>query len=103
MAPSVNLQITIGKSTLENGIYTIKYDKDNIENSDVIFRGETQTASVESLTKTIELVCLKSLSYEEILSYGSNLSILIEIEPPIGDGQNGNIDNTPKTLYIENV
>ena len=103
MAPSVNLQITIGKSTLENGIYTIKYDKDNVENSDVIFRGKTQTASGQSLTKTIELVCLKSLSYEEILSYGSNLSILIEIEPLIGDGQNGNVDNTPKTLYIENV
>lgn len=101
MASSVNLQITIGKSTLENGIYTIKYDKDNIENSDVIFRGETGESLTK--TKTIELECLKSLSYEEILSYGSNLSILIEIAPPIGGGQIGDVDNTPKTLYIENV
>ena len=90
----------IGKTTLENGIYTIKDDE---ERSDVIFREEIQATLGDSLTKTITLTCLKSLSYEEILSYGSNLSILIKIAPPIGNGPIGDTNNTPKTLYIEDV
>ena len=95
---SVGLQITIGKTTLENGIYTIKDDE---ERSDVIFRGEI--APGETLTKTITLICLKSLSYEEILSYGSNLSILIEIAPPAENSPIGDTNSTQKTLYIEDV
>ena len=96
---SVGLQITIGKTTLENGIYTIKDDE---ERSDVIFRGET-LALPQSFTKTITLECLKSLSYEDILDYGSNLSILIEIAPPAENSPIGDTNSTQKTLYIEDV
>jgi hypothetical protein len=86
---TVNLNIKIGKTSLSNGVYTLQEEETLFETSG------TECLSGNSLEyKIVTLTCKRSLSYSDLLSWGNDLSLLIEVNTDPG---------SEVTIYIQDV
>lgn len=85
----VNLNIKIGKTSLSNGVYTLS------EKETLFETGGSEQLSGNSLEyKKVVLTCKSSLSYSDLLSWGNDLSLLIEVNADPG---------SEVTIYIQDV
>ena len=84
---TVNLNIKIGKTSLDNGIYTLQ---------ETLFQGNVgnQFSNDYSQYEEAILTCERSFSYTDLLNWGNDLSLLIEVNADL---------ESKATIYIEDV